>query len=181
MVYEQKRSICSRKGTDGTVREQNCRFCSLGTIDETFDEQIGRFCSRGGSADEPFVAGEEGEELGGEGAAEEGQQGYQWDGIIDGDGRRGCVAADDEVGDGDKVEDVHQVHAEGQLGEGSDQGGRLFLPNAGEDQEEAERGEKDVGSAEFPGPFDYRRGDGFSRDGLHPEGPAREDGADNEA
>ena len=126
MVYEQKRSICSWKGTDGTIREQNCRFCSLGTIDETIDEQIERNRARkgrrgdekgenggGGLADEPFVAGEEGEELGGDGAAEEGQQGYQWDGKIDGDSRRGCVAANDEVGDGHKVEDVHQVHAEG--------------------------------------------------------------------
>ena len=76
---------------------------------------------------------------------------------------------------------MHQVHAEGQLGEGSDQGGRLFLPYAGENQEESERSEKDVGGAELPGPFDYRRGDGLSRDSLHPEGPAREDGADDEA
>ena len=141
----------------------------------------GDFVRGDGLADEPFVAGEEGEELSGDGAAEEGQQGDERDGKIDGDSRGGCVAADDEVGDGHKVEDVHQVHAEGQLGEGSDQGGRLFLPYAGEDQEEAERGEKDVGGAEFPGPFDYRRGDGLSGDSLHPEGPAREDGADDEA
>lgn len=80
----------------------------------------GDFVRGGGLADEPFVAGEEGEELGGEGAAEEGQQGNERDGKIDGDGRGGCVAADEEVGDGHKVEDVHQVHAEGQLGEGGD-------------------------------------------------------------
>ena len=134
----------------------------------------------GGLADEPFVAGEEGDELGGEGAADVGQDGDERDSQPDGDGRGGCVAADDEIGDGDKVEDVHQVHAEGQLGKGSDHGGGLFLPYAGEHQEEAEGGEQDVGGTEFPGPFDYRRGDGLSRDSLHPEGPAREDGADDE-
>ena len=96
------------------------------------------------------MAGEEGEELGGDGAAEEGQQGDERDGQVDGDGRGGRVAADDEIGDGDKVEDVHQVHAEGQLGKGSDHGGGFFQPYAGEDQEETERGEKNIRSAELP-------------------------------
>ena len=63
----------------------------------------GRRARRGVLADEPFVAGEEGEELGGDGAAEKGQQGDERDGKIDGDSRGGCVAADDEVGDGHKV------------------------------------------------------------------------------
>jgi len=40
----------------------------------------GRRARQGGLADEPFVAGEEGEELSGDGAAEEGQQGDERDG-----------------------------------------------------------------------------------------------------
>ena len=89
----------------------------------------------GGLADKPFVTGEEGDELGGEGAAEVGQQCDERDGQPDRDGRGGRVAADDQIGDGDKVEDVHQVHPEGQFGEGSDGGRRFLLPDAGEYKE----------------------------------------------
>lgn len=188
MVREQKCPICSWKDRDRAICEQNYRFCSWETfVGDSADQPLaagvaGVKGKRGeqGSADQPLAAGEEGDEFRGEGAAEVGQESDEGDGEPDGDYRGGSVAADDQGGDGHQEENVHQVHAEGEFGEGGDQGGGFLLTDAGEHQEEAEGGEQHIGGAELPGPFYDRRGDDFSRNGFHPEGPAGKDGSDDE-
>ena len=91
-VRERAISGASAHEMGENVREKAVLEASVHEFDENVregarlgDERMkwrggGKRARRGGLADEPFVAGEEGEELGGDGAAEEGQQGDERDG-----------------------------------------------------------------------------------------------------
>ena len=88
------------------------------------------------------------------------------------------VASDDPLRNRDEEEDVHQVHAEGQLADARDPGGSLL--DAGEEQECAERGDEDVERTELPRPFSHRGIQHLSGNAFPPEAPCRERSTEEE-
>ena len=88
--------------------------------------------------DEPLAPGQQRQELGGEGTAEEGEDGDAGDGQPDGQQGMGDIAGYEEGGQVAQEEKVHEVHTEGELGELRDPTGCLALRDAAEEQEGAE-------------------------------------------
>ena len=133
----------------------------------------------GFSPDHPLAAWEEGEELCGHGAAEEGEDGDSGDGQGDGQQGLGRIAADDPAGDRSQEEQVHEVHAEGKLTQRGDDSARPL--DAAEEQEGSEGGHQHIGRAELPRPLQHRGLDEHARLAFPPEAPGGEGGSDEEA
>ena len=93
----------------------------------------------------------------------------------------GDIAGHEEGGQVAQEEEVHEVHAEGELGETRHPAWRLALRDAAEEQEGSEGGQQHVRCAELPRPLQHRSLDHLAGDAGVPERPPREGGSGHEA
>ena len=98
----------------------------------------------------PLTSRDERDDLADESAADKCENGDGGDGKADGDERIGLITIHEVGCNGGKEEQMHEVHAKGELGESGDKTWSLLLFDAGEEQEGTERGKQHIGRAEFP-------------------------------
>ena len=95
-----------------------------------------------------FTAGNQRDEFCGDCTAQEREQSDNWNGQPYGQYRVSNIAVNNPLGYERQEEDVHQIHAKGELGKAVNPSGSLL--DAAEQQEGAKGGKQYVGGAELP-------------------------------